>query len=215
MTEALSRISTGITGFDHLHHGGPTPRRGYVVTGRPGTGKTIPGLNILTAGVVTGEACVYSNLEESVDDIEVNVETVEVDLDDIDGHRLSVQGAVDTLERELNSLGRYLKNMGVAVIFVDTVDALTGEFTPTNGGVNPFRDNVVLPRHLAKSGELHKSIGILKKRTSDFERFLREFENTPMGITVGDPLHTLRGIFSGTPGLVKTETDTGLDGGAD
>jgi circadian clock protein KaiC len=124
-------------------------------------------------------------------------------IDGIDGYRLSLQSTEGTLERELNSLGRYLKNMGVAVVLVDSVDAVTGEFQPTDGGVSYLADNIVFLRYLEMEGELRKAIGILKKRTSDFERTLREFEITRHGIKVGEPLSAMRGILSGTPELVE------------
>lgn len=128
-------------------------------------------------------------------------------IDGIDGYRLSIQGEEQDLERELNSLCRYLKNMGVAVVLVDSVDAITGSFQPTNGGVSYLADNIVFLRYLEIQGELRKAIGILKKRSSDFERALREFEITPHGIKVGDPLTELRGILSGTPEFVGRDTD--------
>ena len=40
---------------------------------------------------------------------------------------------------------------------------------------------------------------MLKKRSSDFERALREFEITADGLDIGDPLRDLRGILTGTP----------------
>ncbi|MBX0324428.1 AAA family ATPase [Halomicroarcula sp. F13] len=120
-------------------------------------------------------------------------------IDGIDGYRLSLQGDEADLERELNSLGRYLKNMGVTVILVDCVDNVTGQFQPTKSKVSYLADNIVFLRYLEMNGRLRKAIGILKKRTSDFERTLREFEITQHGITVGKPLTGLRGVLSGTP----------------
>lgn len=123
-------------------------------------------------------------------------------IDGIDGYRLSLQGEEDRLERELNSLGRYLKNKGVAVILVDSVEGVIGDFQPTNRGVSYLADNIVFLSYLELSGKLAKAIGVLKKRTSDFERTLRKFEITPHGIVVGEPLGGLRGILSGTPEFI-------------
>ena len=39
----------------------------------------------------------------------------------------------------------------------------------------------------------------MKKRVSDFERSLREFEITEHGLKVGAPMKDLRGILSGQP----------------
>jgi circadian clock protein KaiC len=79
---------------------------------------------------------------------------------------------------------------------------VTGEFAATNAGVSYLADNIVFLRHLELHGELRKAIGVLKKRTSHFERTLREFEITEHGLKVGEPLHDLRGVLSGTPELV-------------
>ena len=57
----------------------------------------------------------------------------------------------------------------------------------------------VTPRYLEMKGELRKAIGVLKKRMSDFEKTLREFEITRYGIKVGKPLTELRGILKGSP----------------
>lgn len=131
-------------------------------------------------------------------------------IDGINGYRLSIRGPHTDLERELNSLGRYLKNQDVAVILVDSVDSITGDFQPTSEGVSYLADNIVFLRYIEIQGELRKAIGVLKKRTSDFERTLREFEiSTESGIVVGDPLTGLRGILRGTPDFIEEDAADG------
>ncbi|KAB1189973.1 AAA family ATPase [Haloferax sp. MBLA0076] len=120
-------------------------------------------------------------------------------IDGINGYQLSVQGGHDTLIRKLHALGRYLKNMGVTVIFVDEHQHVTGEFSATNSGVSYLADNIVFLQHVELNGELQKVIGVLKKRTTKFERTLRQFEITEQGVTVGEPMTDLRGILSGSP----------------
>jgi circadian clock protein KaiC len=56
-------------------------------------------------------------------------------------------------------------------------------------------------------GEIRKVIGVLKKRMSDFEKTLREFEIGRYGIKVGKPLTRLRGILKGTPEWVESPQD--------
>lgn len=123
-------------------------------------------------------------------------------LDGIAGYKLGVKGDEDELVTNLHSLNRYLKNMGVTVILIDELDSITGEFSATNVGISYLADNIVFLRHLELNGEMRKVIGVLKKRTSDFERTLREFKITGDGIVVGDPLTQLRGILSGNPEFV-------------
>lgn len=119
-------------------------------------------------------------------------------IDSTSGYKLSMQG--EDLIRQLHSLCQYLKNMGVTVILVNETHSIAGgEFSITEVGLSYLADNLIFLRYLEINGELHKAIGVLKKRVSDFERTLREFKITKYGIKVGEPLSNLRGILSGVP----------------
>ena len=120
-------------------------------------------------------------------------------IDGVSGYRLSIRGDESELIRELHALGRYLKRMGVSAIFVDDLDSVTGDFEPTSSNISYLADNLLFLRYLEAYGELRKAIGVLKKRTGDFERTLREFEIGADGVHVGEPLTGLRGILTGTP----------------
>ncbi|WP_135303661.1 ATPase domain-containing protein [Haloarcula amylovorans] len=120
-------------------------------------------------------------------------------IDGIDGYRLSLRGEETNLVRKLHTLCRYLKNMGVTVILVEETEAVTGRFTATEAGISYLADNIIFLQHLELEGRMRKAIGVLKKRTSDFERTLREFRITENGIEVGESLTDLRGILSDTP----------------
>jgi circadian clock protein KaiC len=126
-------------------------------------------------------------------------------LDGIAGYRLTLHGETDMILQRLHALGRYLKNMGVTTILVDETDSPTGPFTATQENISYLADNIVFLRHVELRGELRKAIGVLKKRTSDFERTLREFEITADGIAVGEPLTGMQGILSGTPDILDDE----------
>ena len=47
--------------------------------------------------------------------------------------------------------------------------------------------------------------GVLKKRMTDFEKTLREFEISRYGIKVGKPLIHLRGLLTGVPEFLADE----------
>ncbi|PSP46657.1 recombinase RecA [Halobacteriales archaeon QH_6_66_25] len=144
-------------------------------------------------------------VREDVEDEDAEI----VMVDGIAGYRLTLRGADDAMLQRMHALGRYLNNMGVTTIFVDETKNITGEFNATQENISYLADNIVFLRHLELQGELRKAIGVLKKRTSDFERTLREFEITERGITVGEPFTRMRGILSGTPEMVDSEEDTG------
>ena len=120
-------------------------------------------------------------------------------IDGIRGYQLSIQGDQQDLTRKLHALCRYLTNMGVTVILVDESSTLMAEFSATDSGVSYLADNILFLRHIEYRGELRKVAGVLKKRTSGFERSLRELEITENGLKVGEPLTGLRGILTGTP----------------
>jgi len=129
-------------------------------------------------------------------DVEEN-DTRIVMIDSIGGYGLSVREE-DALER-LHSLCTYLGNVGVSVFLVNETQNITGTFVTTNMNASYLADNIIYLRYLELSGELKKSIGILKKRLSDFEKTIREFKITGEGIKIGPPLSNISGILSGTP----------------
>jgi circadian clock protein KaiC len=123
-------------------------------------------------------------------------------IDGIAGYRLTLRGEEGTVLQQLHALGRYLKNAGVTAVFVEETRNITGEFQATVDNISYLADTIVFLRHLEVHGEMRKAIGVLKKRTSDFERTIREFRITADGVAVGEPMTGLRGILSGTPELV-------------
>ncbi|WP_013324798.1 ATPase domain-containing protein [Gloeothece verrucosa] len=124
-------------------------------------------------------------------------------IDSIAGYRLSFKGA--NLVTHIHALCRYLKNMGVTVLLVNEVEAITGDFRVTELGISYLADNIIFLRYLEIRGELRKAIGVLKKRLTDFEKNLRELTITRYGIKVGKPLTNLSGILTGTPQFLKDE----------
>ena len=131
-------------------------------------------------------------------------------VDGLAGYRITLRGDDEVLHH-IHALGRYLKNMGVTTLLIDETSAVLGEFRATEHNVSYIADNIVVLRHLELGGKLRKAVGVLKKRTSDYERTLREYAITEEGIRVGEPLTGLRGILSGTPEFVDSEGDRSLD----
>ncbi len=122
-------------------------------------------------------------------------------IDSSAGYRLSVQG--DNLVPHLHALSKYLQTQGIAVLLINEVETITGDFHITEAGISYMADNIVFMRYLEIRGEMHKAIGVLKKRLTNFEKTLREIEVTRYGIKVGRPLVELRNILSGVPDLIN------------
>jgi circadian clock protein KaiC len=128
-------------------------------------------------------------------------------VDGIAGYRLSLLGREDELAKHVHALGRYLKNMGVTTILIEELKNITGTFEATDQNTSYLADNLLFLRHIELDGELKKTVGMLKKRTSDYGRQLREFQITEHGIKVGEPMTDVRGILEGTPERVSNDDD--------
>lgn len=127
-------------------------------------------------------------------------------VDSVAGYRLCMRG--DDLVSHLHALSKYLQNMGVVVLLITETAQLTGDFRVTDYEISYLADNIVFLRYLEIHGQLRKAIGVLKKRLSNFEKTLREFEITGAGIRIGEPLTHLRGILSGSPWWSQVEGQT-------
>jgi len=130
------------------------------------------------------------------EDVEKNGVRI-VMLDSTAGYSLSLRG--ESLQPRIHALTKYLQNSGIAVIIVNEVYSVIGDFAITESGISYLADNIIFLRFLEVRGEMRKAIGVLKKRLGNFEKTLREYEITRYGIKVGDPLTKLRGILRGSP----------------
>jgi len=124
-------------------------------------------------------------------------------IDSMSGYKISLAG--ENLVGHIHALTKYLANMGVTVLLINELEAITGDFRATEIGISYLADNIIFLRYLEFGGEIQKAIGVLKKRVSDFEKSLRKIEITRYGVKVGKPLADLRGILSGTPILTGTK----------
>ncbi|VVB53470.1 Circadian clock protein kinase KaiC [uncultured archaeon] len=77
---ALKKISTGVPGLDEMLQGGLVEGRPYAVTGGPGSGKTIFGMQFLMEGVKNNERGLYIALEEQSKELKENMSVFGWDL---------------------------------------------------------------------------------------------------------------------------------------
>lgn len=122
-------------------------------------------------------------------------------LDSTSGYQLFL--ASGDIASSISMLCYYLQNMGVTTILITEVKSITGEFRATEAGISYLMDNVVFLRYVETQGELHRTIGVLKKRTSDFDKTLHEFQITSNGIKVGKTFTAIGGILGGV-GFLRT-----------
>ncbi|MDX1639169.1 MAG: ATPase domain-containing protein [Balneolaceae bacterium] len=133
-------------------------------------------------------------------DVEHN-DTQLVMIDTMGGYGIAVRDQ-NKLER-LHALTVYLQNMGVTCFLINETPNVTGQLVTTDMHASYLTDNIIFLRYLEIGGELRKAIGVLKKRLSDFEKTIREFQITSGGIQVGAPLDKIKGILSGNPDIIE------------
>ncbi|MCU4925123.1 AAA family ATPase [Halobacteria archaeon AArc-dxtr1] len=81
MGVTLETTETGIPGLDEILHGGLVTGRLYLVTGRPGTGKTLLGMEYLQTGLEAGETVLCVHGEESEAEILANAASFGIDIE--------------------------------------------------------------------------------------------------------------------------------------
>ena len=64
------------------------------------------------------------------------------------------------------------------------------------------RDAILL-RYFEARGAIHQAVSVVKKRTGQHERTIRELTLKPGSISVSEPLEDLTGVLTGTPQYVR------------
>lgn len=82
--EKNQKISTGISGLDEITFGGYISYKSYLVTGGPGSGKTILCLHFLEEGSNKGEPCLFITLGEKEEQIRNNSLTLGLKLKNVE-----------------------------------------------------------------------------------------------------------------------------------
>jgi circadian clock protein KaiC len=136
---ALAKAPTGIRGFDELTGGGLPHGRATLVTGGPGSGKTLFGLEFLVRGAQEfDEPGVLLAFEESAADLTVNVASLGFDLAGleadgrlvIDAVRIDASEIVTTGDFDLDGLfirlASAVQSVGARRVVLDTIEVLFG-----------------------------------------------------------------------------------------
>ena len=107
----------------------------------------------------------------------------------------------DFLLLQLHELLGYLARRGIVSLMILGQHGVTGELR-SDVDVSYLADTLVLLRFFEAAGEVRKSIAVVKTRTSEHERTIREFRVDAGGILIGKPITGFTGILSGSPRYV-------------
>jgi circadian clock protein KaiC len=136
-----------------------------------------------------------AHIQTAVEKDEIRV----VLLDSLTGY-LQSMGEERFLNLQLHELLTYLNQQGVVTMLVVTPQGLLGNMqSPID--VTYLADAVITFRFYEAYGAVHKAVAVIKKRTGDHERTIRELHIEPGAISVGPALTDFRGVLTGTPTL--------------
>ena len=120
-------------------------------------------------------------------------------IDSLNGYMNAMPGE-KYLNNQLHELTSYLNQQGIVTILVmaqhGTIAALEAP-----ADLSYLCDTVVHMRYFETAGEVKKSIAVIKKRSGNHERSIREFMigRDGKGVLIGEPLRDFQGILTGVP----------------
>jgi circadian clock protein KaiC len=109
------------------------------------------------------------------------------------------------LNLQLHELLSFLNQQGVITIMVLAQQGLVGQMQ-SGVDLTYLADTVVILRYFEAQGAVKQAISVIKKRSGNHERTIREFRVGGGGVEVGAPLSNMRGVLTGVPTFdIKTE----------
>lgn len=118
-------------------------------------------------------------------------------IDSINGY-LNAMPAERFLTLQLHEMLSFLNQQGVLTVMILAQQGLVGQMQ-ANVDLTYLADTVVLLRYFEHQGAVKQAVSVIKKRSSDHERTIREFSIDSKGLHVGQPLREFHGVLTGIP----------------
>lgn len=146
------------------------------------------------AGISPGE--VTESIVHAVQQENVRV----VVIDSINGYVNSMPEA-RLLSLQLHELLSFLARKGVITILVLSQQGMMGQMQSTVD-LSYLADTLVLSRFFEARGAVKLALSVMKKRSGDHERTIRDYYFVPGGLHMGEPLTQMQGVLTGVPTFV-------------
>ena len=108
---------------------------------------------------------------------------------------------------QVHELLSYLATKGVTCIMTLVQRGIFGSPVDEAAEISYLADTVVLMRFFEVSGSVRQAISVVKKRSGDHERTIRESRVQRGGVYVGKPLHEFHGVLTGVPSFAGATRD--------
>ena len=117
----------------------------------------------------------------------------------------SINGYLQSMPEErllpiqVHELLSYLANHGCTAILTMVQRGIFGSPVDETADVSYLADSVLLLRYFEVRGSVRQAISVVKKRSGDHERTIRECRVQRGGLHVGPPLYAFQGVLTGVP----------------
>jgi len=124
---ANGRLSSGVGGLDELIGGGFLEGSNILVTGDPGTGKSILGLQFISNGAANGERGIYLTVEEEENKLASQAKQFGWDLEGLEKEKKVVVNVIEEFDIEeiLDQLEKEVKDIKAKRLVVDSLSMMS------------------------------------------------------------------------------------------
>jgi circadian clock protein KaiC len=122
-------------------------------------------------------------------------------IDSINGYMQSMPEE-RLLPIQVHELLSFLSNNGVTCIMTLVQHGIFGNPVDEAAEVSYLADTVILMRYFEVNGTVRQAVSVVKKRSGDHERTIRECKVGSGGLNVGAPLRDFQGVLTGVPNYV-------------
>jgi circadian clock protein KaiC len=133
-------------------------------------------------------------------------------IDSINGYMQSMPEE-RLLPIQIHELLSFLSNNGVMCIMTLVQHGIFGNPVDEAAEVSYLADTVILLRYFEVHGSVRQAISVVKKRSGDHERTIRECRVQKGGLFVGEPLRDFQGVLTGVPSYTGTTAPLFQDDG--
>jgi circadian clock protein KaiC len=119
-------------------------------------------------------------------------------IDSINGYMQSMPEE-RLLPIQIHELLSFLSNNGCTCIMTLVQHGIFGNPVDEAAEVSYLADTVLLLRYFEVNGTVRQAMSVVKKRSGDHERAIREYKVQKGGLLVGEPLSEFQGVLTGVP----------------